>query len=343
MGHLRVIFFSALVLLLTAVLSAAVTEEGMVSLYGKEYFKVNPHWDAGKCFACHDRTPRKGALFLRGDEYTSCTICHERGKGSEELHAVGTVPSVKIKIPPDFPLMPDRKTSCLTCHNHSVACDLKDKKKNLYFLRGGPYADMLDICFRCHDKADVKGYNPHEHQIKDGKIVDDRCIFCHSKVPDPKAKIIPGEYQLRRKLSLLCIGCHLLTPHSGAFEHLEKPKDRVLEAMKESEKKYGIIFPLDEEGRMTCATCHNPHEKGVFAEDKPAGTKYEEEKVPDEAEKKWKRMSLLRAKELQYEMQNKKNGNGVKMDTALRPEKNMRISARNGKLCMACHRDRWKK
>jgi cytochrome c peroxidase len=30
------------------------------------------------------------------------------------------------------------------------------------------------------------------------------------------------------------------------------------------ETQHGILLPLSAEGNITCATCHNPHEKGVI-------------------------------------------------------------------------------
>jgi len=337
----RIIFFNLLIILLSGAVCMAGIEDEMLSLYGKENYKVDPHWKAGECRVCHRDQVKGRELFLRGDEYTTCTICHDRGKASVEIHSVGVKPSQKITVPDTFPLSSDKKTTCLTCHDHTPACYLKDKKNFRHLLRKGPYEERLGICYRCHKKEDMKGYNPHVEQIKDGKIVENRCLFCHEKALDPKKKVERGEYKLRRKMALLCIGCHLLTPHAGALEHLVKPKDEILKIMKESEQRYGIIFPLDEAGRITCATCHNPHQQGVFEKDAPAGKKYEEEEVPGEVLGMWRQLSETFRKDIEYKMEKEKIKNGKGIEIKPRPEKNMRLSARDGELCLACHRYRW--
>lgn len=336
----RIIFFSGtlLLVLFTAATGLAVSSDEMTSLFGPEYFKKDPHWAPGGCPLCHMQEARKPELFLRGGDDTLCTVCHERGKASTELHPVGMKAPDKLKIPARFPMAADGKVVCGTCHEHTAACLMKEKKNNRYFVRGGPYEDRLDACYACHPKEDLKTYNPHERQLTDGKIEEKRCLFCHDKALDPKKRVERGQYRLRTKMSLICIGCHLLTPHAGAFEHIEKPSEKTLKNIKEAEGKYGIIFPLDEAGRMTCATCHNPHEKGIFDEGMAAGAKYEEEKVPEEVMKKWKKFGPVQEKDIRYKFRKLKGRDTADLKADPRVEKNMRLSARNGKLCMACHK-----
>ena len=47
------------------------------------------------------------------------------------------------------------------------------------------------------------------------------------------------------------------------------PPDAILKRIKETEKQRDVIVPLEPKtGRIFCATCHNPHERGVQRYDK---------------------------------------------------------------------------
>ena len=58
--------------------------------------------------------------------------------------------------------------------------------------------------------------------------------------------------------------------HPGIYDHMIKPSIKGMVIMNDAEETYDIILPLNENGEMTCITCHNPHDKGVIPEDKPA-------------------------------------------------------------------------
>jgi hypothetical protein len=45
---------------------------------------------------------------------------------------------------------------------------------------------------------------------------------------------------------------------------LVKPKKRTLDYMIKVQAEDGVTFPLLNRDRITCSTCHNPHQKGVI-------------------------------------------------------------------------------
>ena len=86
--------------------------------------------------------------------------------------------------------------------------------------------------------------NPHEKMVGSTGV----CIDCHTRVlkPDEHA----ADYFLVDPPSEHCLGCHDDTEHLGAKEHLgtTAPKD----------------VPADENGKIACFTCHDPHPQGVL-------------------------------------------------------------------------------
>jgi cytochrome c553 len=70
----------------------------------------------------------------------------------------------------------------------------------------------------------------------------------------------------------LCQRCHQIEGnHPGNFDHMAAPPSaKALAHMAVMERTYDIILPLAKDGRMTCITCHNPHERGVIATGKPS-------------------------------------------------------------------------
>lgn len=323
--------------------------------FGAEFYHHDPHWQAESCKACHRVRPEAGRLYLLGDADTTCTVCHTRGRASREPHPVGGSDSDQVHIPADFPLNERGETTCLTCHAHLPACEMRDRREKENFLRPVPPTvekvdgepELLNFCYGCHRRDHVAGYNPHENQLDPtGAVEPRRCLFCHHQVPDPAeepAKELMAEdqaadYLLRKPLSVSCIGCHLLTPHTGAPEHLERPSDKTLEKMRAAQRELGVVLPLDENRRINCATCHNPHQQGVFPAGHPAGARYDEEQIPPEVLRRYQRLERpgepgrrsfrLGLPDFRGEM---------RPVSELKPERKMRLPARDGTLCAACH------
>ncbi|ADH86784.1 hypothetical protein DaAHT2_2113 [Desulfurivibrio alkaliphilus AHT 2] len=321
-------------------------EAELTRSFGAEFYREDPHWRANACGACHAARPDRQQLYLLGDGNTTCTVCHTRGRASREPHPVGGVDSEAVTIPAEFSLDDQGRTTCLTCHDHTPACERRDRREKVNFLRPVPPTvevvagepELLNFCYSCHHREDAEGYNPHEGQLDPiGAVEERRCLFCHSQVPDPEAE--PArDYQLRKEMSVTCIGCHLLTPHAGAAEHLEQPSEKTLAAVQQAEQELGVVLPLDEKGRVTCATCHNPHEKGVFPPSHPAGKRYDEEQLPPEVYRKYEQM-VRPGKPVRrdFRLGLPDFRSEVRPVSELKPERNMRLPAREGTLCAACH------
>ena len=76
---------------------------------------------------------------------------------------------------------------------------------------------------------------------------------------------------MEKDLNETCQGCHVSRPHprsmtfGGAQDegwvHFVEPPDEVRERMLKIKGETGIDLPLDPtNGKVFCATCHNPHE-----------------------------------------------------------------------------------
>jgi hypothetical protein len=195
---------------------------------------------------------------------------------------VDIVPSKgkKINIPDSFPLA-DGKVSCATCHDMYIQCQDNTRYKiiNKRFLRGAPYVSRTSLCFKCHDETKFKRLDPHNQLTADGKIIEDKCLYCHVDKPDQDSATF-DEVKLIGDLKVLCFRCHFKQSqfHPINANHLLKPNEKILSNLKNSEATFGVVLPLDYEGKITCSTCHNPHEKGVIpgdrASSKGASEKY---------------------------------------------------------------------
>ena len=111
----------------------------------------------------------------------------------------------------------------------------------------------------------------HKQLDSHGKIIVERCLYCHPDKPD-ESRVRYKDVKFIGDLEMMCQRCHVIRGnHAGNVDHLVKPSAKRLAVMKDMEKKFDIILPLDANGKMTCITCHNPHDKGVIPAESPAG------------------------------------------------------------------------
>jgi len=189
------------------------------------------------------------------DGSSVCLSCHDY---LENHHPTDVIPPAPYTIP--FPLY-NSQIRCLTCHTG-------DHMGSSYMLRGGPYTDRREVCFLCHYEEEYRQIDPHIMLDSDGRIteVNNRpvCLVCHSKMPDPRVDRTK-DVSFRADVAFLCWRCHSLMGIGILNQHiLLKPSLQMLSRIKSSEEKMTIILPLIPRERMTCSTCHNPHQKGVI-------------------------------------------------------------------------------
>jgi hypothetical protein len=128
-----------------------------------------------------------------------------------------------------------------------------------------------------------KDVNPHDQINDSGELQEKMCLLCHPDVPDPETvesiaevKFIEDKF---KDLKDMCFTCHPEDNHPAGSplagvdvpgrtdppDHLIKPTEEVVGNMESSLEDGLIILPLDpQNGKITCVTCHNPHEKGVL-------------------------------------------------------------------------------
>jgi len=228
------------------------------------------HYTGKFCSECHEKTPERGRnKYLKYDgDYNLLCKCHLKTPNSY-IHPTDIVPSDKkqTKIPSDLPLE-EGKLTCLTCHDLYRQC--QELVADRYSLRGMPYRRTTDFCFKCHDESNYVMLDPHRQFDEKGEIVREKCLYCHTEVPDEK-QVGREHPKLIGELTVLCQRCHIrMAMRSGSFSHMQRPSVKTLAIMRTTEEKFAAILPLDEQGRTSCATCHNPHDKGVIPAEKPA-------------------------------------------------------------------------
>ena len=240
----------------------------------------NPHFNPSKCSFCHDSMSGNSQELRSGkDVIDLCQRCHDGKKAKSELHPVGMNPSAEIavNIPRQFPLH-DGLLSCLSCHDISNQCkgEPQNVQRTHNFLRGD--SRLAAFCSHCHVEEEDLPFNVHDQLDDSGRPKSEACLWCHLELPEVTSFMKDSEdFGLRDEAHVICRNCHPVNEsHPVGGRHiLVAPSRRTVSQMAQyvgiSLKKYlkAQVFPLDEKGRITCFSCHNPHEEGLFTSENP--------------------------------------------------------------------------
>lgn len=235
-----------------------------------------PHWDQMACSTCHGEG--QPATIENYDDDAMCGKCHDQPA------------TVSCRHPSNLPLnesgsasLPDNyrnavrggRLVCTTCHDPLVQCqgDKLAPYLNPRFLRGGPFQQADEACLLCHDSGNYPKLNPHA-QLTAGEINHESCRFCHQSGSDGRVSAAGG---FRINISRQCLSCHAVLPHpmsmipgSGidSWNHLVVPGESTLRRMSDTWARTGARLPVEPDtGKITCATCHDPHDTGVVSSD----------------------------------------------------------------------------
>lgn len=249
-----------------------------------------------------------------------------------------------MQVAEGLPLGSDGEMVCDTCHGIE---DLKEipldevEIDDPEFLNLGPYPILTDFCYRCHEQTGHERYNLHQMLDEKGEVDERGCVYCHLETPDPSQADQADELEFRLPKAKLCYGCHLKTPHLNALSHQAEPDEKIREVMRRTEKEQEIHLPLDEAGKVTCITCHSPHQAGLIDPDRPAGKVIEDGSIEDGIAYQrtaWSQV-FARDKATRLHALQSKQGKGSIDMAYQRVEKEilLRQSAKDGKLCLSCH------
>ncbi len=271
-------------------------------------------------------------------------LSKEKKKELPPLHHVVKVkPPEGMKVAKGFPLNEKGEIDCQTCHGikdiKDIPFDEIDKSAD-NFHRGGPYRKLTDFCYNCHKKKDYQRPNIHKLLDDKGKYDKKACEFCHQKAPDPTKDIAFKDLKFRRPPQKLCFACHLKTPHLNALSHQVKVDEKMRKRIEQAEQKLGVILPLDSDGKVMCVTCHSPHEVGVISQTKPAGKQVADAILKDGisyVEHEWDVVFRADKKDRLQKLSRQNNESYSLTYQRLKHEVLLRLPAKDGSLCLACH------
>ncbi len=259
-------------------------------------------------------------------------------------HPVAIAIPDSMQVAEGLPLDENGEMVCDTCHGIENLKEIAPDEVDIddpAFLNLGPYPTLTDFCYRCHEKTGHERYNLHQMLDEKGELDERGCVYCHEETTDPRQADQADELTFRLPKAKLCYGCHLKTPHLNSLSHQVEPDERIREVMRRTEREQGIRLPLDDEGRVTCITCHSPHQAGVIDPDRPAGKLVEDGPVEEGITYRKTAWSLVfaRDKSMRLHELHSKQEQRFADPAYQRVEKEilLRQSAKDGKLCLSCH------
>lgn len=242
---------------------------------------INPHWSPAQCNACHpsgDGAPRVIPI-AQADRI--CLSCHDGKKAHDEPHPTGRLArTATVKTPEDWPTDAGR-LACLTCHDIRQHCEAAARRPaiNPAMLRGYDSAQADSYCRSCHVEDASWQFSPHQQVDAGGAVNSRTCLFCHTDVPDVTADgARRGQPLLRTNTSQGCLVCHVRHWDVSERGHVDRPVTNEIRDFLPSQVEDAVgaraagnngpsRLPLGDD-RVTCYTCHNPHQPELF----PAGS-----------------------------------------------------------------------
>ncbi len=192
----------------------------------EDFKELSPHNSESEglsCLTCHRDTPsirdtRKTVTLVTKNIGKMCNFCHNIDEHNHPLNVDTTV-----DISSELPRSADKKVVCITCH------DPHGTTGTINFLRE---KYVLDLEFGKYE-------NPH--QVKEYF----NCMKCHVDVPKVNDYV---DCRYQDDFILVCYNCHGSDAVPCHPVNIKLTDEMVLPAG----------FPLNDDGLVTCVTCHNP-------------------------------------------------------------------------------------
>ncbi len=224
---------------------------------------MDPHFRKTMCKTCHPNNRPDKMTYDQIDDL--CHSCHQLEANRTEIHPskIASHRGAVQKVPSDFPLHKGKLT-CLTCHDVNIQCNGPgEHKMNPLFLRGGPYENSEDICYRCHDPVLYDVFAPHDQRNEQGRIKREVCLYCHKPTDQSDLSV----KDIGQPFVDICKSCHRMGAHPTGIDHMRKPSRQMQAYIRGVAKRKRLYIPLNVRNEIYCSTCHNPHEAGIFSEE----------------------------------------------------------------------------